>query len=243
MKPKTAAEVLPFLPIAARNRVEELVASVKKMLGDDLAGVVMHGSAVRGNFAPATSDIDLLLVLKSDHPERIEKIGPALRLARASARVQCMILRVDEIARAADVFPLLYEDIKQCHAVLHGEDAFAALVIHDEHKRLRVEQELRDARIRLRKLVAEDGLAGDALVEPVTRKVKQLRSPLAALLVLNGKPRHEDVDRVLQGCAVLLGCDVAPLFTPARAPHEALLALHELLERAVSNVDALGDAR
>lgn len=241
MKPKTAAEVLPFLPIASRNRVEELVASVKKTLGSDLAGVIMHGSAVRGSFAPDTSDIDIVLLLKNDHPERIEQIGPALRIANASARIQCMILRIDEIPRAADVFPLLYDDIRMCHAVLFGEDPFSALVIHDEHKRLRVEQELRDARIRLRRLVAEDGLTGEALAEPITRKVKQLRSPLSALLVLNGKPRHEEVDRVLQGCAVLLGCDVAPLFTPSRAPHAALLALHELLERAVHNVDMLGE--
>jgi hypothetical protein len=243
MKPKTAAEILPFFPAAVRNRVEELVANTKRLLGPDLAGIILYGSAVRGSFSQVTSNVDVLLVLKHDHPRHLERIGPALRIAKASARIQCMILLADEIARAADVFPLLYEDIQLHHAVLWGEDPFVDLVIHAEHRRLRIEQELRDARIRLRRFVAEDGLAGEALVEPLIRKLKRLRSPLAALLALHGKTRHDDLDRLLQGCAAHFGVDVEPLYTPARDPHTALLCLHALLDKAVHDVDTFEVAR
>ena len=74
-------------------------------------------------------------------------------MARASARIEVMILHRDEIPRAADVFPLLYDDVRSCHAVLHGSDPFAQLVVHDEHRRLRIEQEL--------------GSAAGAPIEPV----------------------------------------------------------------------------
>lgn len=243
MKTKSAAEVLPFLPIAVRNRVEELVFSLKKTLDRDLSALLLHGSVVRGHYIEGSSDVDLLIVVHNDAPARLEQIGPALRLARASAGIECMILREDEIARSADVFPLLYHDIQNCHALLHGSDPFADLVIHDEHRRLRVEQELRDARIRLRRLAAEDGLAGPALGAPLLLKVRRLRSPLAALLSLQGKSAPDDLDHVLQGCASLLGVDVAPLHTPGRDPHAALLALHQLLDKAVAHVDALEVAR
>ena len=42
-----------------------------------------------------------------------------------------------EIARSADVFPLLFDDVRRCHSVLYGSDPFATLVIQKEHIRLR----------------------------------------------------------------------------------------------------------
>jgi predicted nucleotidyltransferase len=234
-----AASVLAVLPVAVRNRLEDLCRSLQQLLGERLSAVLVHGSAVRGGYRPNTSDVDVVIVLTDDAPDKLELIGPALRLARASARIECMILLRDEIPRAADVFPLLYDDIRRCHSLLYGTDAFAELVIHDEHRRLRIEQELRDARIRLRRLIAAEGVDADAAVGPLQKKLHQLRSPLFALLSLQKHGARDDLESVLHGIGRLLKVDATPLLTPARDPRKATLALVALLDAAIRDVDTL----
>ncbi len=90
-----------------------------------------------------------------------------------------MVLKHDNIAAASDVFPLLYDDVRQRHVVLSGSDPFVDLKIKDTHRRLRIEQELREARIRMRRAVV-DALGSEAdIAGAVARKVKQIRGPLA----------------------------------------------------------------
>ncbi|HXW84818.1 MAG TPA: aminoglycoside adenylyltransferase domain-containing protein, partial [Candidatus Binataceae bacterium] len=49
-------------PPEIRRQVENLVAELRTMLKDDLAGVYLHGSLALGCFNPRRSDIDLLIV-------------------------------------------------------------------------------------------------------------------------------------------------------------------------------------
>ncbi|MDD6156298.1 MAG: nucleotidyltransferase domain-containing protein [Lachnospiraceae bacterium] len=47
-----------------REVTEEFVIQSRKILGDNLTGVYLHGSAAMGCFNPEESDIDLLVVVK-----------------------------------------------------------------------------------------------------------------------------------------------------------------------------------
>jgi hypothetical protein len=239
VKTRKAAEVLPFLPAAVRNRLEELAATLQKTLGDKLHALVLHGSAVRGGYVAGTSGVDVVVVLTDDAPALLESVGPALRLAHAAARIECTLLRLDEIQRSADVFPLLYADIKDAHAMMHGADPFAALEIKSEHRRLRIEQELREASLSLRRLVAYDDLAGPALGAPLAHLVKRLRSPLRALLALLGDDVKDDHERVLAAAGKRFDVDTTSLSSPAKKPHDALIALKRLLDAATRAADAL----
>lgn len=40
----------------------------KRILGDNLVGVYLHGSAVMGCFQPGKSDLDLILIVRQDIP-------------------------------------------------------------------------------------------------------------------------------------------------------------------------------
>ncbi|HEY4224129.1 MAG TPA: nucleotidyltransferase domain-containing protein [Myxococcota bacterium] len=237
------ASVLAILPIAVRSRVEELVAGLQQALGSELKSVIAFGSAVRGGFDPAHSDVDLVIALQHDLPELLDKIGPLLRMARAAARVECVILLHDEIEHAADVFPLMYDDIRACRSILFGDDPFATLFVADEHRRLRIEQELRDARIRLRRIVAGEGLAGPALGGAVAARIKLLRSPLHALFDLVGKEIKDDLTTVLRVAGDRWGADASALLSPTRDAVAALRALRRVLDGAVDEVDALQVAR
>lgn len=230
---------LDSLPSKTKSKLEELRDALVSALGDDLQALVLYGSSVRGGFQEGRSDVDLLVVVRRDDRPILEKIGGALLLARTSARIESMLLRGDELQRAADVFPLLYDDVRSRHALLHGEDPFPGLEISDVHRRLRIEQELRDARIRLRLVLSEAPLLPRLLNGAVARKVKQLRSPLHALLRLHGRTVDDGLEAVMKDACSLYEVDAKVLLRFDEDPEAAYDALTRLLDAAIADVDAL----
>ncbi len=230
---------LERLAPTTKTKLEALRDTLVLGLGDDLQALVVYGSAVRGGFVEGRSDVDLLVVLRNDDRATLEKIGGALLLARTSARIESMLLRGDELAKAADVFPLLYDDVRSQHALLHGEDPFAGLEISDAHRRLRIEQELRESRIRLRLVLSEAPQLPRLLNGAVARKVKQLRSPLHALLRLRGREVEDGIEPVMREACALYDADVKALLRFDEAPEAAYDALTFLLDAAIADVDAL----
>ncbi len=226
------------LPELVKTRLAELTSSLKSTLGAELGAILVHGSVARGEYREGESDVDVMLVLERDAQEQLQAIGPALKLARFSARIEVMILRRDEIPRASDCFPLLYEDIARTSVVLAGDNPFANVHIHGEHKRLRIEQELREARIRLRRVVSD--MAGEpSFGGALERKIKQLRAPLRALLALHGREPDERLASVLDAIAALYELDLAPLRSVREDAWSAYATLTSLLERALVDVDEM----
>lgn len=224
-----------------QKKLDELVSALKKAHGDALVSVVAHGSAVRGGWREG-SDVDLVVVLREASRPTLERSANALQGARWSSRIEAMILVEEEIPRAADVFPVFYDEIKQHHAVLHGSDPFASLKIERHHLRLRIEQELREAQIRMRRAVVDAQGNQDALRGLVARKIKQVRSPLRALLELLGKSTEQEPFAVLRAAGQAFGVDAAAALKVEEEPAAAHDALVALLDQAIAKVDAMEDA-
>jgi predicted nucleotidyltransferase len=230
---------LESLPDAIRERLEELRRGLKAALGDDLVGILVHGSVVRGEYRPGESDVDVVVVVKEATFAQLEKIANPLQLARYAARIEAMILTEQEIAGASDCFPLLYDELKSTHIVLDGRDPFADVAVLDTHRRLRIEQELREAQIRLRRAVTDAGGAREAIGGAVVRKVKQIRSPLHALLSLKGIACPSDLPSVIAKAGETWKVDLAPLRTARETPDAAHAALVSLLSKTIEDVNAM----
>lgn len=228
-----------------RGRLEALLGALRAALGERLVSVLAYGAAVRGEWVDARSDVELALVLRDADIETLESIATPLRVARCNARVECAILIEDEIARAADAFPIYFDDLRRRRVVLYGADPFTSLAVHDEHLRLRIEQELRDAQMRLRRAVADASGAPDrVLLGVIARKVRQVRAPLHALLeLLSGRRATHDALRgdrledVLDAAGARFDVRVDPLLRREASAVEAHRALSLLLARAVDAVD------
>lgn len=55
--------------------LEELTNQVKEIIGDNLVGIYLHGSLALGDFDPATSDIDFMVVVNNSLDDQtVEKI-------------------------------------------------------------------------------------------------------------------------------------------------------------------------
>lgn len=227
------------LPSDVRSRVEEWTKSLEKALGDELVGILVHGSVARGEYRPGESDVDAIVILKEATFEQLDAIANAMQLARYSARIEAMILTEAEIAGASDVFPLLYDDIKHCHFLVTGRDPFKDVEVHATHRRLRIEQELREARIRMRRAVTDAAGAKEALGGAVTRKIKQVRAPLHALLGMKNIECKPDLGAVTDAACKQYGVDAAVLKNSKEAPHPAYAELLELLDKAIDEVNAM----
>jgi len=228
------------LPETVRGRLTELASTLATELGENLVSLIVFGSAVRGGWRQGASDVDLVLVLKDPKRDALLAVANTLTVARTAFRFEAVILGADEIPRAADVFPLFYDDIRSCHVVLAGKDPFAELDISDQFRRLRVEQELREEQIRLRRAVVDSLGAPQQLAGAVERKVKQLRGPLHALLGLRRTPAADDTLPVLlEKAASVYGVDTAALSRVREAPEAAHGALEKLLDVMIQEVDRM----
>lgn len=227
------------LPASVRDKLLAWTKSLEETLGSDLVGVIVHGSVARGDYRPGESDVDVVVVVKNPTPARLEAIAAATQKARYEARIEPTILAEHEIAGAADVFPLLYDEMQRCHVVVMGRDPFDDIVVHDRHRRLRIEQELRQAAITLRRAVLDACGAPEAVGGAVARKCRQVRGALHALLALKGHSSSTDLPSVLARIAEVYGVDVAPLAAPREHPAAAHAALDEVLRVTIDDVNAL----
>ncbi len=228
---------LASLTPTVHERLDQLVAALEKKLGRNLVGVVAHGSAVRGGWRSGASDVDLVVILGDATQDALEGIGPALELARMSARIEAMIVTAEEIPRSADCFPLLYGDLARTAVTLAGKNPFQGLVIPEHHKRLRIEQELRELRIRMRR-VATDNAGQSSYAGAVERKLKQARSPLWSLLAMRGETCDDTIDAVLARCAKVYALDLAALSRVREDAKAAFGVLGTLLDAALADVDS-----
>jgi len=224
---------LEGLPEIARRSLEDWRTAVKKVLRQKLVGIVVYGSAARGEYKDRTSDIDVALVLQDANAEDMRALRTPLRIGRAAARIEPMILDADEIARTALVSPLFYEAIVRHRVLIYGKDPFASLEVPEANLDLRIEQELRDARIRLRRLAVDAN--GEALRSAIDRKLRQLREPFRALLEREGvSVTSDNLEAVIE-----VACkhwNVHPREIHAVDPDRAHAGLTLLVERAIESL-------
>ncbi len=208
-------------------------------LADSLVGVLVYGDVPRGSYRVDQSDIDAVVVLTEANFAALESIADAFQRARYRARVEAMILLEREIAGASDCFPLLYDDIKTSRFLLTGRDPFVGVVVHDTHRRLRIEQELREAHIGLRRDVTDALGAAEAIAGAVERKASRVREALHSLLALKDIACAPDLNSVLARSAQAWSIDLSALALPRERPSQAHGALTALLSRAIEDANAM----
>ncbi|MCL2726283.1 MAG: nucleotidyltransferase domain-containing protein [Polyangiaceae bacterium] len=227
------------LPVHIRERILAFNASLERILGANLVGVLLHGSVARGEYRPGQSGVDALIILTDAPFDKLEAMGETLQRARYDASLEALIVTEDEIRGAADVFPLFYDEIKERHILLSGRDPFANVEVQNTHRRLRIEQELRETQIWLRSAVTDALGAREAIGGAVSRKVRQIRSALLALLALKGIACAPDFASVLAKAGETYGVDTKPLRDAREAPDAAYAALATLLGKAIADVDSM----
>ena len=177
----------PPLPEEIQRHLDLFVAAAQTAFGADLAAAVLFGSAADGQLR-ATSDVNLLLLLKRFTPQTADALRGSLRLAHAAIDLQVMFLLERELTQAADAFAVKFADIIARHRVLLGNDPFASLHTSRDAMLRRLRQVLLNQQVRMRERYMLLSLNEEQLAGAIADAAGPLRSAAASLAQLEGKP-------------------------------------------------------
>ena len=130
--------------------LKELQSKIEYAFHDRLVCLVLYGSAASGEHDARFSDLNVLCVLKEITPRELSEAEPVLRFWRDKGHAAPLLMSEEEVANAADSFPIEFRDMKQRRRVLYGPDVIADLRVDGRNHRVLVEHELRAKLLRLR---------------------------------------------------------------------------------------------
>src|SRR5258708_14856927 len=102
---------------ALKNLVERLHEAAK----DNLESIILYGSAARGDFHDAHSDLNVLCILRSLRAAELARVS-AVGKGWATARHQPapLFFSSQELHRSLDVFAIAFLAMPHSHAVPYG---------------------------------------------------------------------------------------------------------------------------
>lgn len=194
------------------GKLQELVTRLQQACDNQLASVVVYGSAAREDFHETFSDVNSLILLRQLPPESFTPLSEVLRWWSRDEKLRPpLVMTVEELRESADVFAIELLDIKRSHRTLFGEDLVATVDVPMNLHRVEVEHELRTTLLRLRHhfLLASDNSEElrAVLAKSVTSVVTLFRHALIAV----GKESPDDKSQALQQAAEIFGFEATPL--------------------------------
>lgn len=175
------------LPQDVSRPLAAFVEAAGTSLGEDLVSIVLFGSAAEARMR-ATSDVNVMLVLRRFGRERIDALREPLRLAHALIRLEAMFVLESELADAAEAFAVKFADIATRHRILAGRDVLEGLAPSRAALRTRIRQVILNFILRTRERYALLSLREEQLAGLVADSAAPLRSAAEAILQLEGAP-------------------------------------------------------
>lgn len=202
----------------AQEAFKHLVGDLKATHGDNLASVMLYGSAAAGDFVRLQSDYNILIALHRITPEDLRLSQAPVREWRRLGHPLPVYFTFSELRDAADVFPIEFHEMERARVVLYGRDPFETLRISDVNLRHQAEYELRSKLIQLRRLYIPASSSARRLQDLMADSLKSFASIFAAVLLLHGEPLPAAKHERVRATARLLGLDAATF--------ERVFALH-----------------
>jgi predicted nucleotidyltransferase len=193
------------LPAAVRAWLSQSSQALIDSLGAELEALILFGSAAEG-LMRASSDVNLLVVLRRFDPERIDRASAVLQDAAAAVELHPMFLLASELSLAAESFSVKFDDIAHRHVVLYGKDPFDSLSIPRVLILKRLQQVLFNLTLRLRTLYAAGRAREESLAALIADTAAPLRRSAYAILELRGD-HPSSPKAALESLAAELGGD------------------------------------
>ena len=134
---------------------EKIFPCIKECFKDNLKSVIIYGSAVSASFNAVTSDINILILLEKNSVNSFIDFGKKAKNIIRKYRFSVLILTFEEFITSADVFPMEYYDIYDCHAVIYGEAIEGKLKLTSYNLRHQLEERLRGFSNQLRQTIIQ----------------------------------------------------------------------------------------
>jgi hypothetical protein len=168
-----------------QEQFKDFIDDLKATHGDNLASVVLYGSAAAGDFVANKSDYNLLIALRDIKPKDLRAAQAPMREWHRMGHPVPVYFTVSELQNAADVFPIEFHQMEKARVVLYGTDVLADLQITDAFLRHQTEYELRSKLIQLRRLYIPASTSGEKLTHLMTDSLSSFTALFRAVLLLH----------------------------------------------------------
>ncbi|MFN2515347.1 MAG: hypothetical protein ABR556_03960 [Pyrinomonadaceae bacterium] len=164
-----------------------LVRDLRATHGDNLASVVLYGSAAAGDHIELRSDYNLLITLKRITPEDLRLAQAPMREWRRLRHPLPVYFTTEELSDAADVFPIEFHQMANARVVLYGQDPFELVKMSDVNLRHQTEYELRSKLIQLRRMYIPASVSIEKLCNLMSDSLASFAALFRAVLILHGE--------------------------------------------------------
>ncbi len=238
---------LASLPDELRALLRRYVKQIGVIFADDLAAILLYGSAAGPDYLPDRSNVNVLVVLTRHRPEALRRYA-GQHHAWKKEQVAPLFLSREEIQSTRGRFPLDYQDMADTHLVLAGDDPLTEPAVEASVLAEACRREVCGQLVRLRQRFVEGGGTVEAVLLLLPLSLTALLPALRAWVRAQGKPVRRGADAVIHDVQSLTGLDLAAFLDvlhlkrgqigpgPAEAPRlyeryaaalEALVAMSE----------------
>lgn len=200
--------------MAVKTVVQEalhgLVDDLRKTHGDNLASIVLYGSAAAGDHHEVRSDYNLLIALNRITPEDLRLAQAPMREWQRLGHPLPVYFTVEELSDAADVFPIEFHQMANARIVLYGHDPFEFVKLSDANLRHQTEYELRSKLIQLRRLYIPASVSVEKLCDLMSDSLSSFAALFRAVLMLYGEDAPVAKPDCVRATVRLLKLDPAP---------------------------------
>jgi hypothetical protein len=206
-----AERLIEGLPGEIQKLLQTYVKEVKGRFGEQLEGVLLYGSAVRGEFLPGRSNLNILLLVSSYDSAVLKQYSALHRQWSKEQIVVPLFLTEEELHLSAAVFPLEFLEIQEQHRVLDGRDPFIGFHVKTDRLREAVVQGLMSHLLRLRQRYVEGGGSVEATTILLPLSITSAVPLLRGVQRLLGRPVLSHSDAVIKDVAEQLQLDLQGL--------------------------------
>jgi len=203
--------VIDGLPDEYLQQLRAYVKDVQRVYGDALDGVLLYGSAVRGEFLPGRSNLNIVLVVKSVKADQLKKYGALHRRWAKEQVVVPLFVTLADLPAMALVFPLEYLEIQEQHRLLAGQDPFVGFKVDQRHLLAEVLQSLRGNLLRVRQRFIEGGGTEEAITILLPLSLTAILPVLRGAQRLLGRPVLSQGEPLLKDFETFLSVDLSGL--------------------------------
>ncbi len=192
------------------SALNHLVEDLRAAYGENLASIVLYGSVAAGDKVELRSDHNLLIVLKRIALEDLRLSQTTIRDWLALGQPMPVYFTVEELKRAADVFPIEFLQMEQARKILHGSDPFELVEISSANLRHQTEYELRTKLIQLRRLYVPASASAEKLAALMNDSLASFAALFRAVLILHGQEPRVGKAESVRATVSLLKLDGSP---------------------------------
>ena len=193
-----------------QDALNGLVEDLRATHGDNLASVVLYGSAAAGDHIELRSDYNMLIALNRITPEDLRQAQAPMREWQRLGHPLPVYFTVEELTDAADVFPIEFHQMANARLVLYGHDPFEFVKLSDANLRHQTEYELRSKLIQLRRLYIPASVSVEKLSDLMNDSLSSFAALFRAVLMLHGQEAPISKPDAVLATAKLLHLDPEP---------------------------------